>query len=117
VYSAPEAEMLALVWATKYFRCYIYGKKFLVRTDHSALTYLRNFAENNSHLMRWSLRFELDFTVEHRASSKIAHLDALSRHVGAVIHQNGLNRKASSKNKEKTPSAKKVNPQNLLTQK
>jgi hypothetical protein len=30
-YSASEIEMPALVWATKYFRCYLYGKKFLVR--------------------------------------------------------------------------------------
>jgi len=43
-YAASEIEMLALVWVTKYFRCYLYGKKFPVRTDHSALTYLRNFA-------------------------------------------------------------------------
>jgi len=42
-YSASESEMLALVWATKYFRCYLYGRKFLVRKDHSALTYLRKF--------------------------------------------------------------------------
>jgi hypothetical protein len=71
-YTASEIEMLALVWATKYFRCYLYGKKFLVRTDHSALTNLRNFAENNSRRLRWSLKLsELDFTVEHRAGSKI----------------------------------------------
>ena len=37
-YAASEAEMLALVWATKHFRCYLYGNKFLVRTDHSAVT-------------------------------------------------------------------------------
>ena len=42
-YAASEAEMLALVWATMHFRCYLYGNKFLVRTDHSALTYLQNF--------------------------------------------------------------------------
>jgi hypothetical protein len=28
-YSASEAEMLALVWATKHFRCSFYGKRFL----------------------------------------------------------------------------------------
>jgi hypothetical protein len=85
--------MLALVWATKYFRCYLYGRKFLVRTDHRALTYLRNFADQNNRLMRWSLKLsELDFTVEHRAGSRIAHVDALSRHVGAVLRQSSLNR-------------------------
>jgi hypothetical protein len=90
-YAASEIEKLALVWATKYFRCYLYGKKFLVRTDHSALTYLRNFPENNSRLLRWSLKLsELDFTVEHRAGSKIPHVDALSRHVGTVMQEDIL---------------------------
>ena len=62
VYAASEIEMLALVWATKYFRCYTYGKQFLVRTDHSALTDLRNFADHNSRLLRWSLK--LDSSIE-----------------------------------------------------
>ena len=85
-YTASEAEMLALVWATKHFRCYLYGKRFLVRTDHSALSYLRNFADNNSRLMRWSLRLaEFDFIVQHKPGTKIGHVDALSRHVGAVM--------------------------------
>jgi len=89
-YSASEAEMLALVWATKQFRCYLFGKQFLVRTDHAALTYLRNFADNNSRLMRWSLRLsEFDFVIEHKAGTKIRHVDALSRHVGAVL-EDGL---------------------------
>jgi hypothetical protein len=60
-YSASELETLAVVWATKYYRCYLFGKRFLVRTDHAALKFLRNFAENNSRLMRWSLRLNLIF--------------------------------------------------------
>jgi transposase InsO family protein len=85
-YSASEAEMLALVFGTKHFRCFIYGKRFLVRTDHSALTYLRTFSDTNCRLMRWSLRLsELDFDVQHRPGTKIPHADALSRHVGIVM--------------------------------
>jgi hypothetical protein len=51
-YSVLEAKKLALAWATKYFRCYLYLKQFLVRTDHSAPSYLHNFADNNSRWMR-----------------------------------------------------------------
>jgi len=85
-YTASEAELLALVRATKYFRCFLYGKQFLVRTDHAALSYLQTFADTNSRLMRWSLRLsEFDFTVEHRPGIKIKHVAALSRHVAAIM--------------------------------
>jgi len=41
--------------------------------------------------MRWSLRLaDFDFVVEHTPGSKIAHVDALSRHVGAVNEGHGL---------------------------
>ena len=67
-YSASESQMLALVWATKYIRCYLYGKRFVVRADHATLAYFRNFADNNSRLIRWSLQLSgLDFIVQHRA--------------------------------------------------
>jgi len=89
-YSASECAMLALVWATKKFRCYLFGKQFLARTDHFALTYLRNIADNNSRLMRWALRLsEFDFIIEHKPGTRIRHADALSRHVGVVL-EDGL---------------------------
>jgi hypothetical protein len=85
--------MLALVWAAKYFRCYLYGKKILVRTDNAALTYLRKFADQNSRLIRWSLKLsELDFVGEQKAGSKIGHVDALSKHVGAISNSDRLSR-------------------------
>jgi hypothetical protein len=60
-YSVSESKMLALVWATKHFRCYLLGKRFLVRTDHAAFVYLQKFADNNSRLLRWSMKLsELD---------------------------------------------------------
>jgi len=65
-YSVSETEILALLWVKKYFLCYLYGKIFLVRTDNSALTYLRNFADHNSRLLKWILKLsDLDFVVEH----------------------------------------------------
>jgi hypothetical protein len=90
-YSATESEMLALVWATKHFRCYLFGKCFLVRTDHSALAYLWKFADHNSRLLKWRLKLcELDLEVQHRPGTQISHVDALSRHVGAITHSNSL---------------------------
>jgi hypothetical protein len=84
-YCASEAEMLAVIWATKQFRCYLYGKRFTVRTDDSALTYLLKFTGNNARLLRWCLRLtEFDFSIEHLPGTKIRHVGALSRHVLAV---------------------------------
>ena len=93
--TASEAEMLALIWATKYFRCYLYGRRFLVMRDHAALTHLRNFDDHNHRLIRLTLKLsEMDFTVEHKAGAKIVHVDALSRHVDVVMNEGSLNREA-----------------------
>ena len=90
-YAASEAEMLTLVWAVKYFRCCLFGRKFVDITDHSALTYLRKFADQNTRLTRWSLNLaELDSTIEHRPNKKIPHVDALSRLVGTVLRKGNL---------------------------
>ena len=103
--------MLALVWATRYFRCYLYGERFLVRKDHAALTYLQKFADHNSRLLRWSLKLsELDFVVEHRAGSKIGHVDALSRHVGAITNPDPLSRENIRQEQSKDVFCRRQNP-------
>jgi len=92
-YSATEAVLLAVTWATKHFRCYLYGKRLVVRTDHLALTYLHKFADKNSRPMRWSLRLaEFEIEVQHRAGTKIKHVDALSRHVLTVTVDKSLSK-------------------------
>ena len=110
-YSAAETEILALLWAARYFCCYLYGKRFVVRTGHSALSYMRNFADNNSRLLRWSLKLsELDFVVEHRPGSKIGHADALSRHVGAVTLANTLDKESIRREQDKDDFCIERNP-------
>ena len=111
VYTVSEQQMLALVWATKQFRCYLSGKQFLVRTDHSALKYLQNFADQNSRLMKWSLKLsELDFVVEHGAGSKIGHADALSPHVGAILQEGILDKKNILQEQAKDTFSTKQSP-------
>jgi len=78
----------------------------VVRTEHASLTYLKNFADNNTQLMRWS-ETELDFTVQHRAGTKIAHVNALSRHVGTMISKGNLNQKLYFANKQRINSVRK----------
>ena len=110
-YSATELELLALVWATKYFRCYLYGQKFVVRTDHSTLSYLRNFADHNSRLLRWSLMLlGLDFVIQHRPGRRIGHADALSRHVGAVMPEDSLSKESVKHEQVKDEFCMRQNP-------
>jgi len=109
--TVSEQEMLALVWTTRYFRCYLYGKRFLVRTDHAALTYLQKFTDHNSRLLRWSLKLsELDFVVEHRAGSKIGHVDALTRHVGAITNPDPPSRESIRQEQSKDVFCRRQNP-------
>jgi hypothetical protein len=110
-YFASESEMLALVWATKYFICYLFGAKFVVRTDHAALTYLKNFDDNSSRFMRWSLKLsELDFTVDHKPGINIAHVDALSRHLGAAMGGGTLGQESVLREQAKDKFCAKIKP-------
>lgn len=52
-YSATEKELLGIVWRVKYFRPYLYGTRFKIRTDpQTPLTWLMNLKDPNSKLMR-----------------------------------------------------------------
>ena len=79
-YSTIEKELLAIVWATKYFRPYLFGRKFKILTDHKPLQWMMNLKEPNSRLTRWRLRLsEYDFTVTYKKGKANTNADALSR--------------------------------------
>ena len=79
-YSVTRKELLAMVHFVKSFRHYLYGCHFTLRTDHSALQWLRTFKEPGGQIARWlQVLEEYDFTVEHRPGSRHQNADSLSR--------------------------------------
>lgn len=79
-YSTVEKELLSIVNFTKYFRPYLYGRKFTIITDHKPLQWINNLKEPNSRLMRWRLKLlEYDYDIVYRKGSENKVADALSR--------------------------------------
>ena len=79
-YSATEQEALAVVAAIKHFQPYLYGRPFIVHSDHNALRRLMNVKDPTGRLARWSLVLQqYDFEIHHRAGKNNANADGLSR--------------------------------------
>ncbi|KAI5716006.1 hypothetical protein M8J77_025889 [Diaphorina citri] len=79
-YSTIEKELLAIVWATKHYRPYLFGQKFKIITDHRPLTWLINLKEPSSKLVRWRLKLEeYDYEIEYKPGKQNSNADALSR--------------------------------------
>lgn len=79
-YCVTRKELLAVVKAVKRFHHYLYGRQFLVRTDHGALRWLMKFKNPEGQLARW-LEYlgTYDLRIEHRSGNKHTNADALSR--------------------------------------
>ena len=80
-YCITRRELLAVVTFLKHFRQYLLGAKFVVRTDHSALTWLKRTPEPIGQNARWLATMEeYSFEVRHRPGARHANADAISRH-------------------------------------
>ena len=78
--STTEKECLGIVWSVEMFRYYLYGRSFVLQTDHNPLTWLSRVKDKNSKLLRWSLILqEFDMVIEHKKGSTHRNVDALSR--------------------------------------
>ena len=79
-YCVTRKEMLALVNFVKHFKHYLYGRKFLVRTDHSSLKWLMNFKNPEGQIARWiELLASYDMKVQHRPGRQHGNADGVSR--------------------------------------
>ena len=79
-YCVTRRELLAVTDFLKKYRQYLLGRKFTIRTDHAALTWMRRTPEPIGQQARWiSLVDEFDFDIEYRPGKAHGNADALSR--------------------------------------
>lgn len=77
-YSTTEKELLAIVWAVKHFKPYLYGRRFKLVTDHKPLIY--SLTNSNSKIIRWKLDLsEFDYEISYKPGKQNVVADALSR--------------------------------------
>ena len=79
-YASHKGELLALIFAMDMYKFFLTGRKFLIRTDNSALSWLKTQKDPKGILMRW-LRIlrTYEFDIQHRAGTKHGNADSLSR--------------------------------------
>ncbi|GFS93394.1 retrovirus-related Pol polyprotein from transposon 412 [Trichonephila clavipes] len=79
-YCVTRKELLAIVKAIEHFHPYLYGRRFLIRTDHVSLTWILNFKNPEGQIARWIQRLqEYDVEIRYRKGSAHGNADALSR--------------------------------------
>lgn len=81
-YSVGEREALACVWATEKFHTYLWGRRFILKTDHLALTTLlkKGVDRQSMRIARWACRlYRYDFKIEYVKGKDNKVADALSR--------------------------------------
>jgi len=79
-YSVVERECLAVVWAVGKLYSYLYGRAFVLQTDHRPLAYLDNARMTNARVMRWALSLQpFRYRVESIKGSENVGADYLSR--------------------------------------
>ena len=80
-YGVLQKEALGIVWSLKHFYPYLYGRHFLVITDHRPLKWLKTMTAPNNLFARWISEIQsYDFEVKHRPGRLHSNADTLSRY-------------------------------------
>ncbi|GFW11131.1 transposon Tf2-9 polyprotein [Trichonephila clavipes] len=100
-YDSYELEVLAIINALKKFRVYLLGQHFKIVTDCSAFQKTMQKKELITRIARWALQLEeFDYEIEHRAGSRMKHVDALSRYPVMMVCNNTLTSKLKKAQEE-----------------
>lgn len=129
---AIEKELIALHWAILHFKPYLYGTRFLCKSDHRPLSFIWNLRNPTGRLARIRLELaEFEFDVTYIKGSTNVVADALSRISFEKIKENSKveqvqvaicvkaitrskTRAEKPQNKEKHPEAVRDNQFSLI---
>jgi hypothetical protein len=79
-YSSYAGECLAAVWGVSHFRVYLYGRRFVLLTDHEPLKWLMTNEKLTGMHARWAhILSEYDFEIKHRPGKRSGDADGLLR--------------------------------------
>ena len=79
-YATVEKECLAVVWGVQKFQKYLYGKEFVVETDHQPLRFLQSAQLKNSRVLRWAMALQpYRYQVKYIPGRENVGADYLSR--------------------------------------
>ena len=90
-YSQLDIEGLAIIFAVKNFHQFLYGRHFVINSDHKPLQYIFSHDKPvpplaSARLQRWALLLgAYDYRVEYKRADQIQNADGLSRLPGEMI--------------------------------
>ena len=79
-YPATKREGLGLIFGLLKAKCYLWGREFVVRTDHQALTYLLTCRELNDMMKEWLfVLLDFNFSISYLPGEENVVADFFSR--------------------------------------
>ena len=85
-YAVMERECLAVIWAIRKFEPYLYGKEFVIETDHQPLTCIRKSKVTNGRILRWALALQpYRFRIKVIKGTDNVGADYMSRNMEAAV--------------------------------
>ena len=85
-YCVTRKKLLAVINFVKYFRHYLYGRAFTVRTDHGSLRWLMKFKNPEGQIARWlETLSSYEFKIDHRPGRVHRNADGLTDRSKSIL--------------------------------
>lgn len=79
-YPSTKGELCAIIYFLDHWKYYLQFRKFTLRTDNQALTWIKTMQAPKGMIQRWlDILANYDFDIEHRAGKSHGNADSLSR--------------------------------------